>query len=67
MSYKATDLKTITKINNTYIKLFNKLDKQKLYSILDEEKKACIKEYIDFLNKYDMKDINNFKYIIKIN
>jgi hypothetical protein len=47
--------------------LFNKLDKQKLYSILDEEKKACIKEYIDFLNKYDMKDINNFKYIIKIN
>jgi hypothetical protein len=67
LSYKATDLKTITKINNTYIKLFNKLDKQKLYSILDEEKKICIKEYIDFLKKYDMKDINNFKYIIKIN
>jgi len=67
LSYKATDLKTITNINNTYIKLFNKLDKQKLYSILDDKTLNCIKEYIEFLNKYDMKDINNFKYIIKIN
>ena len=61
------DLKTLTNINNTYIKLFNKLDKQKLYSILDDNTINCIQEYIKFLNKYDMKDINNFKYILKIN
>ena len=67
ISFKAIDLKVITKINNTYIKLFNKLDKEKLYSILDEDKINCIKEFIDFLNRYEMKDINNFKYIIKIN
>jgi hypothetical protein len=67
LSYKTTDLKTIIKINNTYIKLFNKLDKQKLYSLIDEKSKNCIKEYIDFLTKYDMKDINSFKYILKIN
>jgi hypothetical protein len=67
LSYKTTDLKTTTKINNTYIKLFNKLDKQKLYSLIDEKSKNCIKEYIDFLKKYDMKDINSFKYILKIN
>jgi len=67
LSYKATNLKIIKNINNTYIKLFNKLDKQKLYLLIDENKKSCIKEYIDFLNKYDMKDINNFKYILKIN
>jgi hypothetical protein len=67
LSYKATNLKTITKINNTYIKLFNKLDKQKLYSLIDDERKNCIKEYIDFLKRYEMKDINSFNYIIKIN
>jgi hypothetical protein len=63
---KATDIKIITNINNTYIKLFNKLDTNILYSLLDKNKKNCIKEYIEFLKKYDMKDINNFIYIIEM-
>jgi len=67
IAYKTTDRKIIININNTYIKLFNKLDTNILYSLLDKNKKNCIKEYIEFLKKYDMKDINNFIYIIKIN
>lgn len=65
--YKATDIKVMKTINNTYIKLFNKLDTQKLYSLLDQHTIDCIKEYIDFLKKYDMQNIYNFKYLIKIN
>jgi len=64
---KATDIKIITNINNTYIKLFNKLDQPKLFSIIDEDKIKCIKEYISFLKTYDMQDITDFKYVIKIN
>ena len=66
MSYKSTDVKIIRDINNTYIKLFNKLDKEKLYSLLDDDTNNCIKEYIDFLKRYEMKNINYFKYLIKI-
>ena len=67
IAYKASDLKILRNINNTFIKLFKKIDKNKLYPLIDDNKKKCINEYIVFLNKYDMKDINDFKYIIKIN
>ena len=49
------------------VKVLRVDDKYVTYLILDENKKKCIKEYIDFINKYEMKDINYFKYIIKIN
>ena len=67
VSYKSSDKKIIRDVNNTYIKLFNKLDKEKLYKLLDDNMKNCIKEYIDFLNRYEMKDIHNFTYVLKIN
>jgi len=66
MTYKATDIKVLRDINNTYIKLFNKLNTQKLFALISEDKIKYIKEYIEFINKYEMKDINDFKYIIKI-
>jgi hypothetical protein len=67
LSYMNNDIKIKTNINNTYIKLFDKLHLNNLYLILDEFKIKCFKEFIEFLNKHEMKDINYFKLFIKIN
>jgi hypothetical protein len=65
--YKSDDIKIKTNINNTYIKMFNKLKLEDLYLIIDDFKADCIKEYLEFLNKHEMKDINQFKLFLKIN
>ena len=67
LSYMNNDIKIKTNINNTYIKLFNKLHLNNLYLIIDEFKKKCFTEFIEFLKKHEMKDINYFKLFIKIN
>ena len=47
--------------------MFNKLKLKDLYLIIDDFKADCIKEYLEFLNKHEMKDINQFKLFLKIN
>jgi len=66
ISYKTENRNIKRDINNTYINLFNKINKEKLLKMLDEFDKNCYNEFIDFLKKYDMKDINNFKIIMKL-
>ena len=67
VSYKSEDLIIKRDINNTYIKLFNKINKENILKLLDEFDINCYNEFIDFLKRYDMKDINNFKFIIRLN
>jgi len=67
VSYKSEDIIIKRDINNTYIKLFNKINKGDIFKVLDEFDKNCYNEFIDFLKRYDMKDINNFKFIIRLN
>jgi hypothetical protein len=67
VSYKLEDIIIKRDINNTYIKLFNKINKENILKLLDEFDKNCYNEFIDFLKRYDMKDINNFKFIIRLN
>jgi hypothetical protein len=69
-SYKNTDLKVKKEINNTFIKLFNKIDKNKMQSYFDSitelNEMNCVNEFYDFINKYKIDDINNFYVIVKI-
>jgi hypothetical protein len=67
VSYKSEDIIIKRDINNTYIKLFNKINKENILKLLDEFDINCYNEFIDFLKRYDMKDINNFKFIIRLN
>ena len=64
ISYKTEKINIKRDINNTYIKLFNKIDKQKLYKEISDYDINCFSQFINFLKKYDFKDINNFKTII---
>ena len=47
--------------------MFNKINKENILKLLDEFDINCYNEFIDFLKRYDMKDINNFKFIIRLN
>ena len=69
-SYKNTDLKIKRELNNTFIKLFNKLDRNKMdkyFSATSELNEInCVSEFYEFINKYKIDDINNFYVIVKI-
>ena len=67
ISYKTENINIKRNINNTYINLFKKINKDELFKIMENFDKNCYNEFITFLKKYDMKDINNFKFITKLN
>ena len=67
ISYNTQDIVLKRDINNTYIKLFNKINKDNILKLLDNFEINCYNEFIDFLKRYDMKDINNFKFIVPLN
>jgi len=69
-SYKNTDLKIKRELNNTFIKLFNKLERNKMdkyFSATTELNEInCVNEFYEFINQYKIDDINNFFVIVKI-
>lgn len=69
-SYKNSDHKIKAEINNTFIKLFNKLEKNKIIKYLDTKEDnneiTCVREFYEFLNNNSIDDINNLYKIIEI-
>jgi hypothetical protein len=69
-SYKNTNIKIKKEINNTFIKLFNKIDRNKMQKYFNATTELnemnCVNEFYDFMNKYKIDDINNFFVIMKI-
>jgi len=67
LNFKSHNVETNRNIINTFIKLFNKLKKDKLQEYIGNDyEKGCLEEFYNFINQYNMKDINSIKLFVKL-
>ena len=67
LNFKTHDKDINRSIINTFIKLFNKLKKEKLKEYIGNDyEKGCLEEFYNFIEQYDMKDINSIKLFVKL-
>jgi hypothetical protein len=67
LNFKTHDKDINRNILNTFIKLFNKLKKEKLKEYIGNEyEKGCLEEFYSFIEQYNMTDINSIKLFVKL-
>ena len=67
LNFKTHNVETNRNIINTFIKLFNKLKKEKLREYIGNDfEKGCLEEFYNFIDQYNMKDINSIKLFVKL-
>jgi len=67
LNFKTHDKDINRNILNTFIKLFNKLKKEKLNEYIGNEyEKGCLEEFYSFIEQYNMTDINSIKLFVKL-